>query len=257
MLLYGCDNKDFIPNADAITELWKGLKSTGANFIGTTHMTLSAVASSPDLIRDLSKINDMDSSGRWLATNLGVETVAPRMVRKHLGVKTKPYQPDEWGEVVREGCRILNENHWFPALTLIIGWPDETPDETQYTIDLIDDFRRMKMSGLVAPLLYQDFSERNSMHFGNLNESQFALFWKCWQFNLRVINDIIPIIIRNKTYGPCNESLYGIIDKGRDMGNNEILEGFVKTIVQWQVPEDIVEKYSRSRSVSESLSPKL
>ena len=83
-----------------------------------------------------------------LATNLGVETVAPRMVKKHLGVKTKPYQPDEWGAVVREGCRILNDNHWFPALTLIIGWPDETPDETQYTIDLIDDFRRMKMSGL-------------------------------------------------------------------------------------------------------------
>ena len=77
MLLYGCDNKDFVPNADAITDVWKGLKSIGANFVGTTHMTLSAVASSPDLIRDLSKINNMDSTGRWLATNLGVETVAP------------------------------------------------------------------------------------------------------------------------------------------------------------------------------------
>ncbi|MGA8842633.1 MAG: radical SAM protein, partial [Nitrososphaeraceae archaeon] len=89
MLLYGCDNKDFVPNSDAIIGLWKGLKLTGANFVGTTHMTLSAVASSPDLIEKLSNINDMDSSGRWLATNLGVETVAPRMVKKHLGVKTK------------------------------------------------------------------------------------------------------------------------------------------------------------------------
>ena len=71
----------------------------------------------------------MESNGRWLATNLGVETVAPRMVKKHLGVKTKPFQPEEWGAVVREGCNILNKNHWFPALTLIIGWPDETPDE--------------------------------------------------------------------------------------------------------------------------------
>src|SRR5688572_32711298 len=55
----------------------------------------------------------------------------------------------EWGSVVREGCKILNNNHWFPALTLIIGWPDETPDETQYTIDLIEDFKLMKMRGLV------------------------------------------------------------------------------------------------------------
>ncbi|HYY86099.1 MAG TPA: radical SAM protein [Nitrososphaeraceae archaeon] len=257
MLLYGCDNKDFVPNADAITDIWKGLKSIGANFVGTTHMTLSAVASSPDLIRDLSKINNMDSNGRWLATNLGVETVAPRMVKKHLGVKTKPYQPDEWGAVVREGCRILNENHWFPALTLIIGWPDETPDETQYTIDLIDDFSKMKMSGLVAPLLYQDFSERNSMHFGNLNESQFTLFWKCWQFNLRVINDIIPIIIRNKTYGPAMKVFMAVLIKAGTWAIMRYLKGLSKQLFNGQVPEDIVEKYARSRSVSASLSPKL
>ena len=94
MSLYGCDNKDFIPNADAITELWSGLKSTGARFVGTTHMTLSAVASSPDLIKKMSDINEMNvAGGRWLATNLGVETVARRMVKKHLGVKTKPFQP--------------------------------------------------------------------------------------------------------------------------------------------------------------------
>src|SRR5947208_6189369 len=76
MLLYGCDNRDFIPNADVILGLWKGLKEVGANFIGTTHMTLSAVASSSDLIKELSKINEMDTNGRWLATNLGIETVA-------------------------------------------------------------------------------------------------------------------------------------------------------------------------------------
>ena len=92
MLFYGCDNKDFIPNADAIVNLWKALKSLGANFVGTTHMTLSAVASSDSLIGKLSKINEMDVSGRWLATNLGVETVAPRLVKKHLGIKAKPYR---------------------------------------------------------------------------------------------------------------------------------------------------------------------
>ena len=54
-------------------------------------MTLSAVASSPDLIKKISLVNDMENNGRWLATNLGVETVAPRMVKKHLGVKTKPF----------------------------------------------------------------------------------------------------------------------------------------------------------------------
>src|ERR671919_32862 len=242
---------------DSIIDLWSGLKSVGANFIGTTHMTLSAVASSPDLIAKLSYINGMESSGRWLATNLGVETVAPRMVKRHLGVKTKPYQADEWGAVVRQGVKILNQNHWFPALTLIIGWPDETPDETQYTIDLIDDFRQMNMRGLVAPLLYQDFSEKNSMHFGNLNEAQFTLFWKCWQFNLRVINDIIPIIIRNKTYGPAMKVFMAVLIKAGTWAIMRYLKGLSKELFNGQVPEDIVERYSRSRSVSQSISPKL
>jgi radical SAM superfamily enzyme YgiQ (UPF0313 family) len=250
MLLYGCDNKNFVPNSDAIIDVWKGLKLVGANFVGTTHMTLSAVASSPDLIKKLSSINDMESTGRWLATNLGVETVAPRLVKKHLGVKTKPYQPEEWGTVVREGCRILNDNHWFPALTLIIGWPDETPDETQYTIDLIEDFKDMNMRGLVAPLLYQDFSEKNSMHFGNLNEAQFTLFWKCWQHNLRIINDIIPIIIRNKSYGPPMKIFMAILIKAGTWAIMRYLRGLAKQLFNGRIPEEVVDRYSRSRSVT-------
>ena len=229
----------------------------GANFVGTTHMTLSAVASSPDLIKNLSAVNNMDANGRWLATNLGVETVAPRMVKKHLGVKTKPYQPEEWGAVVREGCKILNENHWFPALTLIIGWPDETPDETQYTIDLIEDFREINMRGLVAPLLYQDFSEKNSMHFGNLNEAQFTLFWKSWQHNLWVINDIIPIIIRNKTYGPAMKVFMAGLIKAGTWAIMRYLRGLSKDLFDGQIPEDIVDRYTRQRSVTAPVPPRL
>jgi radical SAM superfamily enzyme YgiQ (UPF0313 family) len=258
MLLYGCDNKDFIPNADAISELWSGLKNTGARFVGTTHMTLSAVASSPDLIKKLSHINEMDTAGgRWLATNLGVETVAPRMVKKHLGVKTKPYQPEEWGAVVREGCKVLNDNHWFPALTLIIGWPDETPDETQYTIDLIEDFKQTNMRGLVAPLLYQDFSEKNSMHFGNLNEAQFTLFWRCWEHNLRVINDIIPIIIRNKSYGPAMKVFMAALIKAGTWAIMKYLRGLSKDLFNGQLPEDIIARYSGKRSVTATAPPRL
>jgi hypothetical protein len=257
MLLYGCDNKNFFPNADAIVDVWSGLKRVGANFVGTTHMTLSAVASSPDLIKKLSQINDMENNGRWLATNLGVETVAPRMVKKHLGVKTKPFQPEEWGSVVREGCKILNNNHWFPALTLIIGWPDETPDETQYTIDLIEDFKHMKMRGLIAPLLYQDFSEKNSMHFGNLNEAQFTLFWKCWQHNLHVINDIIPIIIRNKSYGPPMKLFMASLIKVGTWAIMRYLRGLSKDLFEGKLPEDIIEQYSRKRSVTTPLPSKL
>jgi len=86
MLLYGCDNKDFYPNYDAITSEWSGLKDLGSICVGSTHMTLSAVVADPKLLQDISEINDMHKSGRWISTNLGIETVAPNLVKKHLGI---------------------------------------------------------------------------------------------------------------------------------------------------------------------------
>jgi hypothetical protein len=151
----------------------------------------------------------------------------------------------------------MNRNHWFPALTLIIGWPDESPDETQYTIDLIDDFKETKMRGLIAPLLYQDFSERNSMHFGNLNEAQFTLFWRCWEHNIWVINDIIPIIIRNKSYGPIMKLFMAGLIRAGTWAIMRYFRGLSKELFNGSLPEDIVEHYSRKRSVTASLPPKL
>ena len=51
----------------------------------------SGVAADPDLIHKISVINQQEKDNRWLATNLGIETVSPSMVKKHLGVKTKPF----------------------------------------------------------------------------------------------------------------------------------------------------------------------
>jgi hypothetical protein len=115
----------------------------------------------------------------------------------------------------------------------------------------------MNMRGLVAPLLYQDFSEKNSMHFANLNEAQFTLFWKCWQHNLWVINDIIPIIIRNKTYGPAMKLFMAGLIKAGTWAIMRYLRGLSKELFKGQVPEEIVERYAKKKSVTTSMPQKL
>ena len=45
-------------------------------------MTFSAIAADPKLLHDMSEVNEMHGDGRWLSTNLGIETVAPSMVKK-------------------------------------------------------------------------------------------------------------------------------------------------------------------------------
>ncbi|MEM3093093.1 MAG: hypothetical protein QXI92_05260, partial [Candidatus Nitrosocaldus sp.] len=136
-----------------------------------------------------------------------------------------------------------------PALTLIVGWPDESPDDTRDTLDLIDSLIAMRMRGLIAPLLYQDFSERNSMHFRNLNEMQFTVFWRCWEHNLQVINDIIPIIVRNKTYGPAMKVFMTMLIKAGTWAIMRYLRGLCKELFG-RTPDDIVDRYRRPITVA-------
>jgi hypothetical protein len=113
------------------------------------------------------------------------------------------------------------------------------------------------MRGLVAPLLYQDFSEKNSMHFGNLNEAQFTLFWRCWEHNIWVINDIIPIIIRNKSYGPIMKLFMAGLIRAGTWAIIRYLRGLSKELFNGRLPEDIVDHYSTRRSVTAALPPRL
>ena len=45
--------------------------------------------------------------------------------------KGVPFPIDDWPSVVIRGLEVLNENNWFPAMTLIIGNPGETDDDVE------------------------------------------------------------------------------------------------------------------------------
>ena len=82
-------------------------------------------------------------------------------------------------------------------------------------------------------------------------------FWKCWQHNLRIINDIIPIIIRNKSYGPPMKLFMASLIKVGTWAIMKYLRGLSKDLFDGRLPEDIIEQYSRKRSVTAPLPSKL
>jgi hypothetical protein len=72
-----------------------------------------------------------------------------------------------------------------------------------------------------------------------------------------VINDIIPIIVRNKTYGPAMKIFMACLIKAGTWAVMRYLKGLSKELFNGQLPEDIVERYSRERSVTKSPPPQL
>ncbi len=86
---------------------------------------------------------------------------------------------------------MLNQNNWFPAMTLIIGSPGETDDDTKATIDLIYEVERRGLFAFFIPSIFTPLHDtRMEMAKGvtetrNLTPLQWQLMMKCWKMNLR------------------------------------------------------------------------
>lgn len=192
LTLYGCDNTEKIPNEDAIVELFTALKRAGASKIGATHWTFAGVRAAPNMIRKLSEINNLGPR-RWIGVQPGLEWVSPRLVRKYMPYKMKPYAPEEYRETIREAIKIMNRNYYYPAITLIVGHPDEEPDEVDMTTEFIKLLSsKDKVRGIFAPLLYVDYYKpERSMDYNMMNEHHWKLYYTAWKHNVREFEDSI------------------------------------------------------------------
>jgi len=153
--------------------------------VGISHFALSSVAAAPDLIEELSDILEVGEE-EWFSGQTGVETGSPRMIRKHMPGKCKPFTPGEWPNMVVEAFEILAENNWVPCATLIIGLPGEEEKDIDLTIRLVEELKSFK--SLLVPLFYvamgamKDRTE--SFTLDKMTPKHGELFLKCWEHNL-------------------------------------------------------------------------
>ena len=105
--------------------------------------------------------------------------------------KGVPFSIDDWPSVVVNGLTVLNQNNWFPAMTLIIGSPGETDDDTKATLDLIYEVERRGLFAFFIPSIFTPLhdtrmkDEKGVTETRNLTPLQWQLMMKCWKMNLR------------------------------------------------------------------------
>jgi len=187
ILLYGLDNSQMRPNKDAVVELFKELKSIpNVDYVGTMHLTFSSAMAEPQCITKMSEINHF-GPGRWTGIQTGLETASSRMIKMHMSSKVKPYSPEEWPWVVREGIKLLNQNYYFSVNSLVIGLPGEQDDDVRETIELLKELK--EMATIFVPLLYTDYQNpKNSVTAKNMTKLQWELLFYCWQFNAKAVS---------------------------------------------------------------------
>jgi len=89
-----------------------------------------------------------------------------------------------------EATEVMNDNYWYPCYTMIVGFPDETPDDIVKTIELVEELRSMDAKAWLFPLLMIPMGGTGveSEEFpsaADLEEEVWELYRLCWLHSLR------------------------------------------------------------------------
>lgn len=197
------DTPFYFPNREALLDLYSEIVNTpGVEQHVLSHSTIAPAVVDPILIKELSRILLPKSpihfpylsshpEKKALAPLIGLETGSVRMAKKIMASKGVPFSIEDWPSVVLEGLKVLNENNWFPAMTLIVGNPEETDEDNMATLDLIYEMERRGLFAFLIPSIFTPLHDtRMEMEKGvtqtrQLTPLQWQLLMKCWKMNLR------------------------------------------------------------------------
>jgi len=179
--------KGFEPNRDEVIKLFKSvMEYPGVDSVAVSHFSLSSIVSAPDLLEEISIIADVGRDGGWSGVQTGIETGSPRLIRRLMIGKCKPFSPEAWPQVVVEAFEIMSENSWVPCATVILGLPGETEKDVELTIDLVEDLKPFK--SLIVPLLLVSGgglrNKAESFALNQMTPTHSDLFLKCWEHNI-------------------------------------------------------------------------
>ncbi len=188
-LRYGSLNKDFSIDIDIILNLFSTLFSLGMKSIAITHASLINFAEQPEDIIKFTRFLRKNGM-RYYGCQPGIETGSPRLMKKYMKGKCYPHSPEEWHEIVIDALKLMKENHWYPACTLIMGLPDEENYDTQLTLELIqkiDDFPALYIPLFFVPMSMTSLREREKFISEKMTALQWKLLLSCWKHNLKYI----------------------------------------------------------------------
>jgi radical SAM superfamily enzyme YgiQ (UPF0313 family) len=192
----------FFPNREALLDLYSEVVHTpGVEKFVLSHCTLAPIVVDPIMIRELTDILLPKSpihlpavsrhpQKKVLSPLAGLETGSIRLAKKMMPSKGAPFSIEDWPSIVLESLRIMNENSWFPMLTLMIGNPGETDEDVMDTLDLVYEMERRGLHAFLIPSVFTPLNDTRMMNERGVSESrqlsplQWQLILKCWKENL-------------------------------------------------------------------------
>ncbi len=184
-LSYKC-GRNFRPDEDSVYNLFKSLYNAGAQRIRTIHANLASIASSPELMKKLTKLMRRHGQKSGFCQP-GIETGSTRLLKKLMPGKLLPFKGEEWSSIVKKAFKTCNSLNWIMCPTVILGMPGEKKEDVHETIRLIKDLKPYKSAIATLffiPITITSLGKAKEFIMNNMFREHWELLKTCWKHNL-------------------------------------------------------------------------
>ncbi len=182
------------PRPEPILRLHEAVLKATPGSISWAHLSLAAIKYAEEKHRLVSKLmNDMIiPRQKYIGVEVGIETGSVRLAKIIMPAKSAPYPPEQWPEVVEDAFRIMHENRIIPAATLILGLPEEKPEDVVATAELLDRLRPYR--SLIVPMFFVPMGalkNREWFRKHGLREEHIEVLDRCLRHSVYWAEDIV------------------------------------------------------------------
>jgi radical SAM superfamily enzyme YgiQ (UPF0313 family) len=198
ILLYG--QQKLKVNYDALNNLFSTIKNMGARYLTFPHISAPAVLSSPETVQKISELGNLKDYGAE-APVVGLETGSTKIMHKYMNAKPFPWKPEDWQKVILDATPIMNENYIFPCYTMTIGYTDETEDDLNQSIELVNTIIANELTAWVFPLpvipmTSSRIAKNPFPYMERLPSKYWDLLYVAWKYNFKTTRKIIPNMVK-------------------------------------------------------------
>jgi len=197
--LYG--STDYIPKTEKLIKVHE-LAKKYYKTIAWSHASLAAILAGEKNDKMLTKVGEIINRDQdWWGAEIGIETGSPRLAEIIMPNKAKPFETKNWPDVVVEASGIMQDVGLIPAMTLIVGLPEETDDDVIKTIELVE--RLWDFKGIIMPMFFVPMGilkNKDWYKAYELSETQEELLKLCLSHGVRQGKIILKNYFREHIY---------------------------------------------------------
>lgn len=160
-------------------------KLPGLRLVQLDHVNITSVACVSDT--SLKQIHDaiaLYKTNNWVWLNAGIETASIKLLTQIAPTKTKPFNINEWPDLIKQSIGRLNDSGFMPFLSIVLGAPQETEEDIQKTHELLDDIKMMRAA--FFPVFYVGVSnDEPSFYVEDMKPYHWELFKDAYKMNFK------------------------------------------------------------------------